>query len=147
MDAYSANHDLAGATTERHMPNVPRAGDPDAAANACAECPNSHQWSPSNIAAMPTPEERQRIAAYGVARKANELLLVRASASTGVPGTWWLPGGGLAFGESPRECLAREFREETGLRVRVGTCWTSSRTSVSWLGSRCDFTQSDSSMA
>ena len=69
---------------------------------------------------MPTLEERQRIAAYGVARKANELLLVRASASTGVPGTWWLPGGGLGFGEGPKECLAREFLEETGLRVRVG---------------------------
>ncbi len=69
---------------------------------------------------MPTLEERQRIAAYGVARKANELLLVRASTFTGVPGTWWLPGGGLVFGESPKQCLAREFLEETGLRVRVG---------------------------
>ena len=69
---------------------------------------------------MPTLGKRQRIAAYGIARKANELLLVRASASTGVPGTWWLPGGGLGFGESPEECLAREFVEETGLRVRVG---------------------------
>jgi len=64
-------------------------------------------------------EERQRVAAYGVARKADALLLVRASASTGVPGTWWPPGGGLGFGESPRECLAREFIEETGLKARV----------------------------
>jgi 8-oxo-dGTP diphosphatase len=64
---------------------------------------------------MPTLTERQRVAAYGVARRGDEVLLVRASSATGVPGTWWLPGGGLRFGESPAECLAREFMEETGL--------------------------------
>ena len=69
---------------------------------------------------MTTLEERQRVAAYGLARRANEVLLVRASASTGVPGTWWLPGGGLLFGESPGMCLVREFMEETGLKARVG---------------------------
>ncbi len=69
---------------------------------------------------MPGLEERQRVAAYGLARRANEVLLVRASPSTGVPGTWWLPGGGLRFGESPGKCLVREFMEETGLRVDVG---------------------------
>lgn len=69
---------------------------------------------------MTTLEERQRVAAYGLARKANEVLLVRASASTGVPGTWWLPGGGLLFGESPGNCLVREFMEETGLKAHVG---------------------------
>ena len=69
---------------------------------------------------MPGLEERQRVAAYGLARRANEVLLVRASPSTGVPGTWWLPGGGLRFGESPGKCLVREFTEETGLRVDVG---------------------------
>ena len=69
---------------------------------------------------MPTLEDRQRVAAYGLARRANEVLLVRASSSTGVPGTWWLPGGGLRFGESPGKCLAREFMEETGLRADVG---------------------------
>ncbi len=30
------------------------------------------------------------------------------------------PGGGLEFGEGTRECLAREFFEETGLTVTVG---------------------------
>ena len=69
---------------------------------------------------MPTLEERQRVAAYGLARRANEVLLVRASASTGVPGTWWLPGGGLRFAEGPGKCLVREFMEETGLRADVG---------------------------
>lgn len=32
---------------------------------------------------------------------------------------WGLPGGWLAHHESPEQCLARELREETGLRVRI----------------------------
>lgn len=31
-----------------------------------------------------------------------------------------LPGGGLEFGEGTRDCLVREFQEETGLDVTVG---------------------------
>jgi 8-oxo-dGTP diphosphatase len=31
-----------------------------------------------------------------------------------------LPGGGLEFGEGTRDCLQREFKEETGLSVQVG---------------------------
>lgn len=31
-----------------------------------------------------------------------------------------LPGGGLEFGEGTRDCLKREFKEETGLDVTVG---------------------------
>jgi len=33
---------------------------------------------------------------------------------------WSPPGGGWQFGESIRDCLRREFREETGLEVTVG---------------------------
>ncbi len=31
-----------------------------------------------------------------------------------------LPGGGLEFGEGTRECLVREFKEETSIDVTVG---------------------------
>lgn len=31
-----------------------------------------------------------------------------------------LPGGGLEIGEGTRDCLAREFKEETGLTVNIG---------------------------
>ena len=34
------------------------------------------------------------------------------------PGAWWLPGGGVLFGETPAECVVREFLEETGLTAR-----------------------------
>jgi ADP-ribose pyrophosphatase YjhB (NUDIX family) len=64
--------------------------------------------------------ERQRLAVYGVAKANNQVLLCRASAQTEVEGWWWLPGGGVDFGESPSRALVREFMEETGLNVTVG---------------------------
>jgi ADP-ribose pyrophosphatase YjhB (NUDIX family) len=68
-----------------------------------------------------------RVAAYGVLERpgstggtgSTEVLLVRASASSDVPGTWWLPGGGLEPGESAEHAVVREVQEETGLVVRV----------------------------
>jgi 8-oxo-dGTP diphosphatase len=72
-----------------------------------------------SISAMAASVTRQRVAAYGLARRDDEVLLVRASATSGVQGTWWLPGGGVRFGESPADCVVREFLEETGLRPRV----------------------------
>jgi 8-oxo-dGTP pyrophosphatase MutT (NUDIX family) len=58
----------------------------------------------------------QRIAAYGICLHEEAILLVRASAQTGVPGRWFLPGGGVDHGEHPEAALLRELAEETGLR-------------------------------
>ncbi|MFN8077795.1 MAG: NUDIX domain-containing protein [Kineosporiaceae bacterium] len=61
----------------------------------------------------------QRIAAYGLARHAGAVLLVRASARSDVHGAWFLPGGGVGHGEHPRDAVTREVREETGLNLAV----------------------------
>ena len=65
------------------------------------------------------PERVTRLAAYGIATRGDDVLLVRASSRSDVPGTWWLPGGGVEFGEHPQEAVVREVAEETGLVVEV----------------------------
>jgi len=60
-----------------------------------------------------------RIGAYGVLRVDRAVLLARASQLSGAPGTWWLPGGGVEFGEHPADAVVREFAEETGYVVAI----------------------------
>jgi ADP-ribose pyrophosphatase YjhB (NUDIX family) len=59
-----------------------------------------------------------RIAVAGrglVSRDGGDRLLVSDDGCT-----WYTPGGRLMPGESLKECVAREVREETGLEVKVG---------------------------
>ena len=70
----------------------------------------------------PTPSttsQAQRVASYGVAQHNGEVLLVHSSIQSKLAGTWFLPGGGIDWGESPEEAVVREFREETGLEIEV----------------------------
>jgi len=63
---------------------------------------------------------RVRVGIYGLARRDDRVLLVRASEHDRYPGTWSLPGGGIDHGEDLDAAVRREFREETGLDVERG---------------------------
>ncbi|MDG4763778.1 NUDIX domain-containing protein [Solwaraspora sp. WMMD406] len=104
------------------------------------------------MAGRDVPGRERRIGAYGVCRDAaGRLLMVRASARTGVPGWWqipgggvpagrilltriapgypgagrWhLPGGGTDYGEQPAVGLLREIVERPVRPVRSVTCST-----------------------
>jgi 8-oxo-dGTP pyrophosphatase MutT (NUDIX family) len=67
-----------------------------------------------------SPPRRQRIAAYALLQRGDEVLLTRMSSRTRIPGRWTLPGGGIDHGEDPREALVREVYEETGLTIEPG---------------------------
>lgn len=71
---------------------------------------------------MPEPEriKVQRLAAYTVVVRSQQLLMTQLSQNTGRPGAWTLPGGGIEHGEDPRAAVVRECWEETGLRVQPG---------------------------
>jgi 8-oxo-dGTP diphosphatase len=60
-----------------------------------------------------------RLAAYGVIRREDRVLLCRVSAGNLGAGLWTLPGGGMEFGESPEEAAMREVEEETGYAARI----------------------------
>jgi 8-oxo-dGTP diphosphatase len=66
----------------------------------------------------------QRVATYALILRgpaqAPEVLLTRIASHAVHAGRWHLPGGGLDFQEDPREGLAREVHEETGLAVTLG---------------------------
>ena len=66
------------------------------------------------------PFRLQRLAVYALVRRGGEVLLTRISGRGAHPGAWTLPGGGLDHGESPRDALAREVREECGVECAVG---------------------------
>ena len=63
----------------------------------------------------------QRVGVYGICEHQGRVLLVRAAPYLTVAGSWFLPGGGIDHGEDPVTAPRREFDEETGLEVDVGT--------------------------
>lgn len=63
---------------------------------------------------------KTRVRVCGLLVQENKLLLARHKAAFGDGNFWMPPGGGLNYGEKVKDCLVREFKEETGLEVEVG---------------------------
>lgn len=68
---------------------------------------------------MQAVQDIQRVAAYGVVVRDQQILLVRLTDKTPAAGAWSLPGGGIDHGEHPADAVVRELYEETGLHGRV----------------------------
>lgn len=66
------------------------------------------------------PFQLQRVAAYGLVRRGDAVLLTRLSERAFHTGSWTLPGGGIDHGERPAVALAREITEECGVACEVG---------------------------
>lgn len=64
--------------------------------------------------------KRQRVAAYAVILRDEEILLTRLAPRISRTPLWTLPGGGLDHGENPRAAVLREIVEETGLHAQIG---------------------------
>lgn len=65
---------------------------------------------------------RIRIRSCGILISNGQLLLVGHKLSDSLDQLFWsFPGGGVNYGESLEEAVIREFEEETGLIVKVGS--------------------------
>ena len=61
----------------------------------------------------------QRVAAYAVILRGDDILLSRLAPRVTPDELWTLPGGGIEHGEEPRLAVLREIHEETGLEAQV----------------------------
>ena len=67
------------------------------------------------------PRRVTRVAAYALCTDGDAILLSRIAqgATADSDGMWTLPGGGIDFGEDPRDAALRELTEETGFSGEI----------------------------
>jgi 8-oxo-dGTP diphosphatase len=67
---------------------------------------------------MPEPDLQARIeVAAGLVFQDGRYLIAKRRAQTHLGGLWEFPGGKRETGESLKDCLARELREELGIEI------------------------------
>lgn len=66
------------------------------------------------------PRRHTHLGIYGLIVIGDAVVLIQKGRGP-YRGMWDLPGGGIEFGESPKEALEREIREETALSVLSAT--------------------------
>tara|TARA_R110000868_G_scaffold1211_2_gene9325 strand:+ start:47125 stop:47601 length:477 start_codon:yes stop_codon:yes gene_type:complete len=64
--------------------------------------------------------DKLRVRVAGLLVEKGKLLLVKLSSPISKRDIWTPPGGGVEFGESIHIALKREFKEETGLGIKIG---------------------------
>ena len=62
------------------------------------------------------------VVAAAVVERDSHFLVTRRPRGTHLEGCWEFPGGKCEPGETRRECLVREIREELGCEARVDDC-------------------------
>lgn len=67
--------------------------------------------------------KRVEVAAAVITRPDGSFLLGQRAPGTFYPGYWEFPGGKVEPGETPRDALARELREELGIEVTCAWPW------------------------
>lgn len=62
--------------------------------------------------------KEQRVLCDGIISHNDKFLIIKRSSDEDIfPDKWEFPSGKIEFGEDPKDALAREVKEETGLKV------------------------------